>query len=167
MVRAGRKSAGGGWGGGRCVKPAVGGGGAAAGAVGAGVQHDQAVGGAEKDLRLADDAGAVVRGAVKEQDPAAVGILRTDFPAAEKSSIRRANVEILARGAGDSEGDVGYVDQIGSQLAANGMEERRADEPSGDRRRERRKGQQNQSDANQPPAQGCCPNIRECGWKMK
>ena len=45
---------------------------------------------------MADDADAVVRDAMEEEDPASVGILRADFPAAEKRSIRRANVEILA-----------------------------------------------------------------------
>ena len=55
----------------------------------AGVHHDDAVAGAEKEFRLADYADAVVGDAVKQQNPDPVGIFRADFPAAEKSAIWR------------------------------------------------------------------------------
>jgi hypothetical protein len=122
-------------------EPAVGGDGAAAGAVGAGIHHDEAVAGAEQELRVADDADAVVGDAVEEEDPIAVGILRADFPATENCSIGSTNVEILAGGTGDRQGNVGFVDEVGSQLAADGMKECGAGEPSGYRREQRRQEQ--------------------------
>src|SRR5260370_19841479 len=84
---------------------------------------------------------------MEEEDPAAVGVFRADFPATERGSIRCANVEILAGCPGDGEGSVGLTDQTGSQVAANGMEERRAGKPSGHSRQERRGQQQKKSDA--------------------
>jgi hypothetical protein len=41
----------------------------------------------------------------------------------------------------DSEGGVGFADEVGSQFAANGMEESRGDEPAGDSREQRREEQ--------------------------
>src|SRR5207245_702335 len=55
----------------------------------------------------------------------------------------------------DSEGGVGFANEVGRQLAANGMEKCRSGEPSGNRGEQRRKEQQNQSDANQAPTHEC------------
>jgi hypothetical protein len=123
------------------LEPAIGGDGAAAGAVRSGVHHDDAVTGSQQKLRLTHDSDAVVGDAVEEEDPTAVGIFRTDFPAAEKRSIRGANVEILAGCPGDGEGGVGFANEAGSQLATNGMEEGRAGEPTRHGRQERREEQ--------------------------
>jgi len=90
---------------------------------------------------MADDAGTVIGNAVEEENPAAVGIPGPDSPTAEKRSIGRANVEILAGCPGDGEGDVGFADEIGRQLASDGMEEGRPGEPSGDGREQRREEQ--------------------------
>jgi len=122
-------------------EPAVGGDGAAAGAVGADVHHDDAVAGAQQEFRRSNDSDAVVGNAVEKEDPAAVGVFRAGFPATERGTIRCANVKILAGCAGDGEGSVGLTDYIGSQVAANGMEERWAGEPSGHSRQERREEQ--------------------------
>src|SRR5882762_66727 len=107
---------------------------------------------------------AVVSDSVVEQDPVAIGIFRADLPTSEKGSILRGHVEILAACPGDGEGSVGFADEFRSQLAANGMEERRAGEPSGHSRQERREEQQNQSDAKETAAHGyLILKIREWG----
>jgi hypothetical protein len=67
------------------------------------------------------------------------------------------HVEILARRSGDGEGGVGFANEVWSQLAANGVEERWAGEPSAYGGQERREEQQNQGDANQAAAHGSYP----------
>jgi hypothetical protein len=51
------------------------------------------------------------------------------------------HVEILARRSGDGEGGVGFADKIWCELAANGVEERWAGEPSAYGGQERREEQ--------------------------
>src|SRR2546421_2539080 len=87
---------------------------------------------------MTSDSYAVVSDPVEEQDPVAIGIFRADLPTSEKRSILCGHVEILAACPGDGEGSVGFADEVRSQLAANGMEERRAGQPSGHSRQERR-----------------------------
>ncbi len=123
------------------LEPAVGGDRADAGAVSAGVHHDDAVAGAQQEFRLTNDSDAVVRYTVEEEDPIPIGIFRTDFPTLEKRSVRCAHVEILAGCPRDGEGGVGFTDEIGRELAADGMEKCRAGEPSGHGRQERREEQ--------------------------
>jgi len=135
-------------------EPAVGGDGAAAGAMGAGVHHNDAVAGAQQEFRLTDDSDAIVGDAVEDENPAAIGILRPDFPATEKRSIGSLHVEVLAGCADGGEARVGFADEIGREFAANGVEEGRGGEPSGNSRQERREEQQNQSNANQAAAHG-------------
>src|SRR5437762_3360881 len=103
---------------------------------------------------MTSDSYAVVSDPVEEQDPVAIGIFRADLPAPEKRSILCGHVEILAACPGDGEGSVGFADEVRSQLAANGMEERRAGEPSGHSRQERRGGQKKQSEAQETAAHG-------------
>src|SRR2546429_979432 len=79
---------------------------------------------------MASDSYAVVSDPVEEQDPVAIGIFRADLPTSEKRSILCGHVEILAACPGDGEGSVGFADEVRSQLAVNGMEERRADRKS-------------------------------------
>jgi len=98
--------------------------------------------------------GAVVGDAVEDENPVAIGIFREDFPAAEKRSIGSLHVEVLASSAGGGEARGGFADEIGCQLAANGVEERGSSDPSGYSSQERREEQQNQSDANQAAAHG-------------
>src|SRR5271168_2680500 len=76
-------------------EPAVGGHGAVAGAVGAGVHHHDAVAGAEQQAGLTDAADAIVGDAVEDENPGAVGILWTNFPAAQRDAIWRGHVEVL------------------------------------------------------------------------
>jgi hypothetical protein len=64
---------------------------------------------------------------VEEEDPISIGIFRADFPAAEKRAVLCVNVEILAGCAGDGKGGVGFANEVGSQLAANRVEEPWAD----------------------------------------
>jgi len=109
--------------------------------VGASVHHDDTVSGAKKDFRLADGANAIVRDAVKEKDPAAIGVRRTDEPAAEGEAVGSLDREVLALGMGDCEGGVGFANEIGSEFAAERMEIGRADEPAGDGGKQRRKEQ--------------------------
>src|SRR5437016_3983632 len=108
---------------------------------------------------MASDSYAVVSDPVEEQDPVAIGIFRADLPTSEKRSILCGHVEILAACPGDGEGSVGFADEVRSQLAANGMEERRAGQPSGHSRQERREEQQNQSDAKETATHGCLCRI--------
>src|SRR5713226_3807258 len=116
------------------LEPAIGGDGAPACAVGASVHHDHAVTGAQQKFRLTNDTHAVVGNAVEEEDPVAIGVFRADFPAAEKRSIRRTYVKILASRPSDGEGNVGFADQIRREFAANGMEESRPGKPPGNSR---------------------------------
>ncbi len=126
-------------------EPTVGGDGAAAGAVGAGVHHDDTVAGAQQKFGLTDDSNAVVSDAVEDKNPVAVGILRPDFPAAEKRSIRSLDVEVLTGCAGGGEARVGFADEIRRELAADGMKERGSSDPSGyssqERREKKRRGE--------------------------
>ena len=69
------------------LKPAIGSNGAFARAVAPRVHHDHTVSGPQQKFRLADDAGAIVRHAMKKQDPRAVGIGRGDLPAAEMDAV--------------------------------------------------------------------------------
>jgi hypothetical protein len=125
---------------GACVvafEPAVSGDGAAAGAVGAGVHHHDAVAGAKQEFGLADDSDAVVGDAMKNENPTPVRVFRADFPAAKYRSIGSLHLEILAGRAGDGKRSVSFADEIGREFAADGMEECRTSEPSGDSRQER------------------------------
>lgn len=100
-----------------------------------------AVATAKEEFRLADDTDAVVGNAVEEQDPRAIGLGRSDFPAAQENAVGSTNVEVLPEGMRDGEGGAGFANQVGSQLAANGMEESRGDEPAGHSREHRREEQ--------------------------
>jgi len=90
-----------------------------------------AVAGSQQEFRLAQDSDAVVGDAVEEEDPISIGNFRPDFPAEEKRSIRSANLEIFVGCPRDEEGGLGLANQVGSELAANGMEKRRTGKPSG------------------------------------
>src|SRR5205807_937703 len=103
------------------LEPAISRHGTAAGAVGAGVHHDHAVAGSQQEFRMAQDSDAVVGDTVEEEDPIPIGNFRADFPAQEKRSIGSPNLE---------EGGLGLANQVGGELAANGMEKRRAGKPS-------------------------------------
>src|SRR6266478_7283649 len=110
---------------------------------------------------MTNDSYAIVSDPVEEQDPVAVGVFRADLPTSEKHSILCANLEIFAACPGSSEGGIGFADEVRSQLAANGVEERRAGEPSGHSRQERWEEQQNQSDAYETAAhKGLCKDTR-------
>jgi hypothetical protein len=130
-------------------EPAVGGDGTFAGAVGTGVHHDHTVARAEQEFRLADDADAVVGHAVEKQHPRAVGLGRSDLPAAEKHAVRGANVKVLALRGSDGEGGIGFADEIGGEFSADGMKEPGRDQPTSDRRQKRREEQQDQDDTDQ------------------
>ena len=112
------------------LEPAISRHGTAAGAVGAGVHHDHAVAGSQQEFRLAQDSDAVVGDTVEEEDPIPIGNFRADFPAQEKRSIGSPNLEIFAGCPNDEEGGLGLANQVGGELAANGMEKRRAGKPS-------------------------------------
>lgn len=108
-------------------KPAVGGDLAFAGTVSAGVHHNDAVAGANEEFGLADHADAVVGNAVEEEHPVAVGMIGANNPAAKHDAVGSANVEVFAMAAGVREGGVGLTDQIGGEVAADGMKEARCD----------------------------------------
>jgi len=78
---------------------------------------------------------------MEKEYPVPVGIFRAEFSAAEERSVRCPNVEILASCPSHGEGRVGFANEVWSQLAAEGMEERRGREPSGHSRQERREEQ--------------------------
>ena len=131
------------------LEPAVSGDGAFAGAVGAGVHHNDAVAGAQKEFRLANGPHTVVGLAVKEQDPKAVGILGADFPAAEERAIWCADVEVFAGGPGGGEGRVGFADQIRGEFAANGVDQGGAGQPPHHGGEDRREEEENERNADQ------------------
>jgi hypothetical protein len=123
-----------------------------AGAVSASVHHDDAVAGSQKKFGLADDADAVIGDAVKEEDPAAVGLRRGNFPAAEHGTVGGANVEVFAVSAGEGKGGVRFPNEVGSQFAPDGMEVGGADQPAGQSGQKWREEQKDECDADQAPA---------------
>lgn len=132
-----------------------------AGAVSAGVHHDDAVTGAKQELRLADDADAIIGDAVKEENPISVGIRRRDFPAAEHYAVGSADVEVFAVATGIGDGSVGFADEVGGEFAADGMEEGRGDEPAGDACQEWRKEKKDQQDADEAATSGGGHRLNE------
>src|SRR5215475_12447348 len=100
---------------GTCVfafEPAVGGDGTAAIAMIARIHHHDAVPVLQKEFGLADNADAVVGDSMKQQDPGAVWICGTDFPATQKNAIRGANGEVFAVAFGMREAGVGFSYEI-------------------------------------------------------
>ena len=76
-----------------------------------------------RKLGVADHADAVVGDAVVEEDPVAVGMVGANNPAAEEDAIGSADIEVFAVAAAVGEGGVGFADEVGSDLATDGMEE--------------------------------------------
>ncbi len=142
-------------------EPAVRGDGALARAVGADVHHNDAVAGEEKDAGVFENAHAVIRNAVENQCPIAVGVRGTDFPSSKQDAVRCANVKILAMSVDLTERGISFEDEIGSELPADGMEKRGSEEPSAHSRQCWREEEQDQQDANEPAAHGFCLEIRE------
>jgi hypothetical protein len=103
--------------------------------------HNDAVTGKQKKFGLADNSNTIVSDAVEEEDPAAVGILRADLPTLEERSIGCADIEVGAGSSGDSERGVSFAEEVGGQLAADGVKESGAGEPPSDRGEKRRKEQ--------------------------
>jgi len=135
-------------------EPSVGGRGAFARAVGPRVHHHHAVARTQQEFRLTGNADAVVRHAMKQQHPRAVGIRRRDLPAAQQHAVGRAHVERLAVRVGDREGSIGFANQVGCKLAPDGVQIRGRDQPPGHRRQHRRQEQQNQHHANDSSTHG-------------
>src|SRR5260370_8848891 len=111
-------------------EPTVGGDGALARAVGADVHHNDAVAGEEKDAGVFENAHAVIRNAVENQYPIAVGVRGTDFPSSKQDAVRCANVKILAMSVDLTERGISFEDEIGSELPADRMEKRGPEKPS-------------------------------------
>ena len=128
-------------------EPAVGGRRAFARAVGPRVHHHHSVPGAQQDFRLAGDADAVVRHAVKQQHPGAVGIPGRDLPAGEQHTVRRPHLERLAVRVGERERRIGFANQVGRKFAPDGMQIRGRHQPPRHRCQHRRQEQQNQHHA--------------------
>lgn len=117
---------------------AVGGDGALARSVSAGVHHENAVSGAQQNARVLDHSNPIIGYTVKDEHPGAVRILGDDFPATEQSSIGRADVKIRASRTDGRKGDVGFANEAGSELPADGVEESRAGKPAANGREQRR-----------------------------
>src|SRR5260370_21304755 len=162
--------------GGRIVgfEPTVGGDGALARAVGADVHHNDAVAGEEKDAGVFENAHAVIRNAMENQYPIAVGVRGTDFPSSKQDAVRCANVEIFAMSMDLAECGIVFEDEIGSELPAEGMEKRGPEKPSAHGRQCWREEEHDQQDANGPAAHGLCLEIPESSqprsgatWRLK
>jgi hypothetical protein len=54
----------------------------------------------QQKFRVAQISGAIIRDAVVQQHPVAIGPRRKDFPAFQHRAIRGAHLEILFRGSG-------------------------------------------------------------------
>jgi hypothetical protein len=110
------------------------------------VHHRDAVAGAKKKARVHEDPHAIIRDAVEEQDPGAIWMCRANFPTAKKRAVGRSDVERFASNAELAEGDIGLLDEVGRECAANGVEKSRSDEPAkndGDERRGEKQGEEN------------------------
>jgi len=129
--------------------------------VGADVHHNDAVAGEEKDAGVFENAHAVIRNAMENQYPIAVGVRGTDFPSSKQDAVRCANVEIFAMSVDLTERGISFEDEIGSELPADGMEKRGPEKPSAHGRQCWREEEQDQQDANEPTAHGFCLEIRE------
>src|SRR5260370_29081558 len=140
-------------------EPTVGGDGALARAVGADVHHNDAVAGEEKDAGVFENAHAVIRNAVENQYPIAVWVRGADFPSSKQDAVRCANVEIFAMSMDLAECGIGFEDEIGSELPAEGMEKRGPEKPSAHGRQWWRGEVQEQQEANEPAAPGFCLRV--------
>jgi hypothetical protein len=96
----------------------------------AGVHHDDAVAGSEKEFGLADYADAVVGDAMEEQDPIAVGMIGANNPASQETAVACLDVEIFSMPAGMRERGVSFADEVLGKLPTNGVKESWRDEPA-------------------------------------
>jgi hypothetical protein len=90
---------------------------------------------AEEKLGMPQDAGAVIRNAVKKKHPIAVWRGRPDFPAAEFDSVGRANGKVLLCGVRSLQHGIGLGDATGIKVGR--MNETRANKPTSDARTEK------------------------------
>jgi hypothetical protein len=122
--------------------------------VGAGVHHGDAVSGAQQEFGVLGDTDAIVGNTVKQQDPGAVGLRRTNFPAVEEDAVGRADCEVFAARVSLLERDVGFVDEVGGERAANWMKIGWGDEPASDSGKKRRKKKKDECDAKKSALSG-------------
>jgi hypothetical protein len=99
--------------------------------VGASVHHHHAVPRAKKELGVADDADAIVRNAVKEQDPVAIGVRRADLPATEQSSVGGTYLKVFAAGVDAGKGGVAMFNVRWQKGLAHGVKDAAAEQPAG------------------------------------
>lgn len=87
----------------------------------------------------------MVRDSVEEQNPGAIWMRRASFPTMNKRAVRRSDVERFAPNAELAEGDVGLLDEVGRESAANGVEKSRSHKPAkndGNERRGEKQGEE-------------------------
>jgi hypothetical protein len=111
--------------------------------VSAGVHHNDTVVGEEQNAGVFENARAVVRDAVENERPIAVGVHGTDFPASKEDAVGRANVEIFAMSVDLPECGIGFTEEVRRELPADGMEKRGSEKPSTHGRQRRREEEQN------------------------
>ncbi len=122
--------------------------------MGAGVHHDDAVAGKEQDARVFENAHAIIRHAVKDQYPIAVGVRGTHFPSSKEDVVRCANIVFFVTRANLRESGIGLPDEVGCELPADRMEKRGPEKPSAHGSQCGREEEQDQKDANEPAAHG-------------
>jgi hypothetical protein len=119
--------------------PAVRGHRATALAVGAGIHHDYTVTVGEQKFRVTQVAGAIVGNAVIEQEPIAVGIFRSDFPAAQNRAVSRGHFQVFFGGSSSLEHLGGLLATI--RIVIAGMKDYRTELCADDRGRNRKQAQ--------------------------
>ena len=105
--------------------PAVSGNVAATFAVSAGIHHHHGVTVAQQELGVPQDSRAIVRHAMEEQDPIAIGFGRANFPSAQSDTVWCANSEILLGRACPGEHLSGVFQAI--RVQPHGMKDAGAD----------------------------------------
>lgn len=98
--------------------------------MGANIHHHNAVARAEKKLGVANDAGAIVRDTVEEEDPVAVRLRCANFPAAKDDTVGSTHLEILAMGGDARKGSVGEPDLGRSEGLPNRVKNAASKEPA-------------------------------------
>ena len=96
-----------------------------------------------------EHAHAIVRNAVEEEHPGAVGPGGAHLPSAQQDAICGSNVERLTLHANLRERGVGLLDQVGSERSTHRAQERRRDQPAQHYGQKRREEQQNQGNPEQ------------------
>jgi hypothetical protein len=108
------------------------------------IHHHHVVARAEQNLRLPYYTNAIVRDAMENEHPIAIGLHGTNLPTAQEGAIARAHVKLLMMRAYFGEHSVSFLNEVRGKFPALWMQERRARKPAQARRHDRRRKRKNE-----------------------